>query len=133
MRRDISPFEICGKVNTSLLSPMTTYVAYLVFAEISVCNVDDDPVEVVVGFAASSNGQSRTIYFHREHQDGDDNGFYPKKREDGWVESELGEFFNGDYREGELLMTIKTRGKEHLIILGIEIRPKKECPKRVNK
>ncbi|KAK0580259.1 hypothetical protein LWI29_000049 [Acer saccharum] len=124
--RDICPFEICGKVNTSLLSPMTTYVAYLVFGEINVCNVDDDPIEVVVGFARSSNGQSRTIYFHREHQDRDDDGFYPKKREDGWVESELGEFFNGGNEESELLMTLKTKGKSCLIILGIEIRPKKE-------
>ncbi|TXG62845.1 hypothetical protein EZV62_009839 [Acer yangbiense] len=125
-RRDICPFEICGQVNTSLLSPMTTYVAYLVFGEISVCNVDDDPVEVVVRFAGSSNGQSRTIYFHRLHQDGDNDGFYPKKREDGWVESELGEFFNGGDQESELLMIIKSKGKACLFILGIEIRPKQE-------
>ncbi|TXG62850.1 hypothetical protein EZV62_009844 [Acer yangbiense] len=81
-RRDISPFEICGKITASLLPPMTSYVAYLVFGKISVRNVDDDLAEVTIGFG-SSNSQSRTIYFHREHQDGDDDGFYPKKREDG--------------------------------------------------
>ena len=126
MRRDLSPFEIGGKITTSLLSPMTIYVAYLVFAESSILNVDDELIEVVVGFAGSSNGQSRTVYFHRKHQSGDYDGFYPKKRGDGRVESELGEFFNGGDEDGELLMTMKTEMKQDLIVQGIKIRPKKE-------
>ncbi|KAK0580920.1 hypothetical protein LWI29_007750 [Acer saccharum] len=125
-RCDSTPFEIGGKITTSLLSEMTTYVAYLVFAESSVQNVDDGPVEVTVGFAGSCNGQSRTIYFRRWHQNEDDDSFYPKKRGNGWVESELGEFFNRGDVDGELLMTIKTEMMERLLVQGIEIRPKKE-------
>ncbi|KAK3232514.1 hypothetical protein Dsin_004395 [Dipteronia sinensis] len=95
-RSEIGPLEIGGKITTSLLSPMTTYVAYFVFAGNRIWLGHDDPVEVVVGLAGSIDGQKRTVYFHREHQDGDDNDFFPKKRVDRWVESELGEFFNGD-------------------------------------
>ncbi|KAK3232518.1 hypothetical protein Dsin_004399 [Dipteronia sinensis] len=125
-RSEIGPIEIGGKITTSLLSPKTTYVAYLVFAGNRIWLGDDDPVEVFVGLAGSINGQKRTVYFHREHQDGDDDGFFPKKRADGWVESELGEFFNGGDKDGELLMTIKTTDKEFLLVQGIEIRPKKK-------
>lgn len=55
----------------------------------------------------------------------------PEEREDGWMEIELGEFFN----EGELmnseeiemggLETKRLNGKYGLIIQGIEIRPAK--------
>ncbi|KAK0580341.1 hypothetical protein LWI29_000864 [Acer saccharum] len=53
IRGDLCPFEIGGKITTSLLSPMTTYVAYIVFAENRICWVDDDPAEkkeVELGF-----------------------------------------------------------------------------------
>ncbi|KAK0582961.1 hypothetical protein LWI29_031591 [Acer saccharum] len=98
-RVNMIQFEIGGKITTSLLSPMTTYIAYLVFAENAICWVYDDPAEVSIGLAGSDNGQNRTVYIHREQQDGDDDGFYPKMRADGWLETELGEFFNGDNEE----------------------------------
>ncbi|KAK0577757.1 hypothetical protein LWI29_038184 [Acer saccharum] len=125
-RCDISPLEIGGKITTSLLSPMTTYVAYLVFTGNCIWLGKEDPVEAVVGLAGSNNCQNRTIYFYREHQDRHKDGFFPKKRVDGWVEIELGEFFNEGDEEGELLMTIETGNKEYLLVQGIEIRPKKE-------
>ena len=117
------PFEIGGKITTSLLSPTTTYIAYLVFTKNW---VDNDPVEVTVGLAGSNNGQSRTVYIHQEQQDGDDGGFYPKMRVDGWLETELGEFFNGGEKEGELLINIKSKLMECLIVEEIDIRPKKK-------
>ena len=105
---------------------MTTYVAYFMFAKNFMCWVDYDPVEVTIGLFGSNNGQNRTVYIHLERQDGDDNGFYPKKRADGWLETELGEFFNWGNEEGELLITIKSEMKEGLLIQGIEIKPKRE-------
>ncbi|KAK0584735.1 hypothetical protein LWI29_017779 [Acer saccharum] len=126
MRFDAARFQISGKISTSLLSLMTTYVAYLVFAEDLLTYADYDPVEVDVGLAGSSNCKNRIVYLHQVHLEGDDDGVFPKKRTDGWLESELGEFFNGDNEEGELLMTINTEMKEHLLIQGIEIKPKNE-------
>ncbi|XP_058002934.1 putative F-box protein PP2-B12 [Hevea brasiliensis] len=59
------------------------------------------------------------------------NGQYPQKREDGWLEMELGQFFNKDGEEGELEMSImEVKGgdcKGGLIVLGIEIRPKEDA------
>ncbi|TXG67792.1 hypothetical protein EZV62_009067 [Acer yangbiense] len=132
-----------GHYSTSLLSPMTTYVAYLVFFlngdiddEHVTSYIEYSPIEVFAGLAGSNNGQRRTVYFHREHQDGDDNGLFPKKwvgllenefsERYGWLESELGEFFNRGGVESELLMTVKTTYKDGLIVQGIEIKPKKE-------
>ncbi|KAK2650794.1 hypothetical protein Ddye_018283 [Dipteronia dyeriana] len=124
-RVNLIQFEIGGKITTSLLSPMTTYVAYLVFAENRKCWVYDDPAEVSIGLAGSNNGQNRTVYIHQEQQDGDNDGCYPKMRADGWLETELGEFFNGGDENSELLINIKSEMKEGLLIQGIEIRPKK--------
>ncbi|KAK0580663.1 hypothetical protein LWI29_004798 [Acer saccharum] len=133
VRIDLCYFEIGGKITTSLLSPMTTYVTYLVYFVFSQNSVwfddedeEDNPVEVFYWTCWNNNSQNRTIYFHREHQEGNDDGFYPKKRPDGWMESELGEFFNRGDENDELLMTIETGIKENIVVQGIEIRPKKE-------
>ncbi|KAK0579993.1 hypothetical protein LWI29_034698 [Acer saccharum] len=143
MRSEPEDFEIRGKISTSLLSPMTTYVAYLVFSIASFVHIEDvtsyiiySPIKVFAGLVESNNGQRRTVYFHREHQYGDDNGLFPKKwawllenefnERYGWLESEFGEFFNRGDVEGELLMTVETTYKVGLIVQGIEIRPKKE-------
>ncbi|KAL8245969.1 hypothetical protein R6Q59_007185 [Mikania micrantha] len=52
----------------------------------------------------------------------------PKRRQDGWLEIELGEFYNEKGQEGELDMSMmEVKGgnwKAGLIIQGIEIRPK---------
>ncbi|KAL5068534.1 hypothetical protein RYX36_019421 [Vicia faba] len=57
---------------------------------------------------------------------------YPKDRADGWLEMELGEFFNegGDDKEVEIgVYEVKGGGwKGGLVVQGIEIRPKpKSC------
>ncbi|KAK3205560.1 hypothetical protein Dsin_019606 [Dipteronia sinensis] len=129
-------FEIGGKIDTSLLSTMTTYVAFLVFKPTNnFFGFDNNPVEVTVGLDGG-NVQNRTVYFDRRQQNivpGDNPGLFPKERRDGWLESELGEFFTGSDEEGKLSMTILeincSNGKHGLVVQGIEIRPKK----RVNK
>ncbi|KAK2650790.1 hypothetical protein Ddye_018279 [Dipteronia dyeriana] len=88
IRREVNPFEIVGKINTSLISPMTTYVAYLMFVGgRHIFHRDGDPVEVTIGLAGSIDWQNRAVYFHQENQDGDDDGFFPKKKKEhigGW-------------------------------------------------
>ncbi|TXG67774.1 hypothetical protein EZV62_009060 [Acer yangbiense] len=136
-------YWLLGHYSTSLLSPMTTYVAYLVFFlngdiddEHVTSYIEYSPIEVFAGLAGSNNGQRRTVYFHREHQDGDDNGLFPKKwagllenefsERYGWLESELGEFFNRGDVEGELLMTVKTTYKDGLLLSkGLKSGPKR--------
>jgi hypothetical protein len=58
----------------------------------------------------------------------ENNGQYPKKRGDGWLEIELGEFFCKEGEDRELEMSVQeVKGgdwKGGLIVEGIEIRPK---------
>ncbi|KAK4339695.1 hypothetical protein RND71_041157 [Anisodus tanguticus] len=48
----------------------------------------------------------------------------PHEREDGWLEIELGEFFNGGNGDEEITMMLMDHVKGGLVIEGIELRPK---------
>ncbi|KAK2643833.1 hypothetical protein Ddye_019028 [Dipteronia dyeriana] len=129
---DVCWFQIVGKINTSLMPLMTTYVAHLVFKLThNFYGFDNNRVEAIVALVGS-DGQTRTVYFHPNQQGivpGDNHGLFPKMREDGWLESELCEFFyGGSDEEGELSITILEIHsgdlKQGLVGQGIEIRPK---------
>lgn len=143
--------EIHGKIDTSMLSKDTRYVAYLVYkSSPDVYGFEHQPAEVSVGVNGVQS-QTMTVYLDPEawqrqryghglagrrlgirrlgshSNDGPPlNG--PKQRLDGWLEIELGEFYNEKGREGELEMRVmEVKGgnwKGGLIIQGIEIRPK---------
>ena len=137
-------FEIHGKISTSKLSLDTNYAAYLVFKLLEEAfGFDSHPAELSLTlgvdkictksvFLDPMIERPRGRRLRRWYESGFINHSVmsslerPKERADGWFESELGEFFNGGDQESELLMIIKTEGKVCLIILGIEIRPKKE-------
>ena len=56
------------------------------------------------------------------------NPLLPKERTDGWMELEMGVFYNKEGDDGEVRFSLlQTSGtsKEGLIVQGIEIRPKK--------
>ncbi|KAK4427628.1 F-box protein PP2-B15 [Sesamum alatum] len=94
--------EIRGKINTKMLSPNTTYGAYLV---IQLGNR-------AFGLGAMPlEGEERVI----------------RARDDGWLEVELGEFYN-DGSEKEVIMEFKeVKGEQlkgGLVVEGIELRPK---------
>lgn len=52
----------------------------------------------------------------------------PCLRDDGWMEVELGEFYNNEGEDGEVEMNfMETKGRHYkrgLFVQGIEIRPK---------
>ncbi|XWS58812.1 hypothetical protein CRYUN_Cryun08bG0065800 [Craigia yunnanensis] len=146
--------EIRGKISTSMLSPITHYKAYLVFKPTTgVYGFDFQPVEVSVRLIGTE-GSKRTAYLDEERgrrqyygivprriglfnrsrflgleapvppRASDDQ--YPKDRVDGWLEIELGEFFNEGCIDGELEMSVLEVKAGHwkggLVIQGIEIR-----------
>ncbi|KAA8545201.1 hypothetical protein F0562_019910 [Nyssa sinensis] len=138
--------EIHGKMNTRMLSPNTTYGAYLIikFADRAV-GLDSIPSEVSVEVG---NYQSRGTVYLRRPKDRKQplEGIYiqrriealgssvlkaeervPCEREDGWLEVELGEFYN-DGSDKEVKMGLKEVKGEHLkgglVVEGIELRPK---------
>ncbi|KAG8363865.1 hypothetical protein BUALT_Bualt19G0067000 [Buddleja alternifolia] len=122
--------EIHGKINTKLLSPNTTYGVYLVIQLADrAFGLGDLPSEVSVEVG---NQKTRgTIYVKHGVQ-----GLNVlRKREepivsirgDGWLEVELGDFYN-DGSEKEVKTWFREVKGEHLkgglIVEGIEIRPK---------
>ncbi|XP_057962748.1 F-box protein PP2-B15-like [Malania oleifera] len=149
--RTICWLEIHGKIKTQMLSPNTTYGAYLIL-KISnrAFGLDSIPsqVSVEVGNIASTGaaylrrhddqkGQMEGLFYSNRMQmlrsrvvSGD--GVVQKmacEREDGWMEIELGEFFiNGDEGCDEVKMSLMEVKGHHLkgglIIEGIEVRPK---------
>ncbi|KAM7526654.1 hypothetical protein LguiA_016556 [Lonicera macranthoides] len=147
--------EIRGKIGTRMLSPDTIYAAYLVFnSKAGTFGFEDYPAQVSVGICGGES-KTRTVYLDPESsqqhvgvrrtrwpnhrgmgimmrpQVRRDEGQYPKRRGDGWLEVELGEYVsnskNGE-ENAELEMSVmEVRGgnwKSGLIVEGIEIRPK---------
>lgn len=149
--------EIRGKMNACMLSPETLYGAYLVYKTTAgAYGFEHQAVEVTVGLAGTE-GCKRSVYLdaERERQQRyqivvrrvglfshsravglqepvaateERDGHGPHEREDGWLEIELGEFFNKEGEDGELEMSIlEVNGgdwKGGLIVQGIDIRPK---------
>ncbi|KAF7131510.1 hypothetical protein RHSIM_Rhsim09G0130600 [Rhododendron simsii] len=150
--------EIRGKINTSMLSPNTTYAAFFVFkSTVGAYGFEYQPTEVAVGVSGSES-ETQSVYldpeggqrlqyqivprnpvFHRGFSIGNRwrqrttsvcDRKYPKVRGDGWVEIEMGEYFNkgggGEDEELEMSVMEVERGdwKSGLIVQGIEIRPK---------
>lgn len=129
--RDVCWFEIRGRTNTRVLSPRTRYSAYIVFKGVDKCyGFQNVAIEAAVGVVGQEPSR-RLICFSEAIRRGRRNVVKPKQREDGWMEIELGEFFNdggimdNDEIEMSALETKQLNWKCGLIIQGIEIRPAK--------
>lgn len=120
--------DIRGVIASVMLSPKTTYVAYLVFQ----INTDSwglsMPATTIVSYGGIRNETSnvwlqqprgrgwRQTQTHAPHT----------IRKDGWMEIELGEFYCDDGDEGEVEMVFQEHRsyKGGLIVEGIELRPR---------
>uniref|UniRef100_A0A803KNX2 F-box domain-containing protein n=1 Tax=Chenopodium quinoa TaxID=63459 RepID=A0A803KNX2_CHEQI len=137
----------------NMLSPNTTYGAYLIFKvskraygleimpmEVSI-EVGSDVVSHNTVYLRQDEGKKHQmqwlLYYNRteiltsrvNHGSEESNLKLPGARGDGWMEIELGHFFCGDsYRDGKVVKMSMTEIKGHhlmggLIVEGIEIRP----------
>ncbi|RID76108.1 hypothetical protein BRARA_B03099 [Brassica rapa] len=120
-------------MNTRLIFLGTRYSAYIVFKTVNKCpGLADLPVEVGVGLVGQEIPK-QLIYFdgYMDKDAKKERGemrdvMKPKKREDGWMEAELGEFFNEEGCNEIELSVIEIKSpywKCGLIIQGIEFRP----------
>ena len=110
-------------MSTSILSPKTRYAAYLVYKLRTGAHGFDGPP-----FTASVGTVGAEVYEQTVRLGLDTS--HPNQREDGWLEIELGQFFNGGGEDDELqikLMEVIAGNvtKTGLIVEGIEIRPTK--------
>ncbi|KAI3906399.1 hypothetical protein MKW92_011619 [Papaver armeniacum] len=139
--RSVWWLEIRGKMEIQLLSPNTFYVAYLVLKLRDDASGFDDyePIKAKVEVVGrdgdtSACSKERLIYLCAgdEHSSPDplETEYFARERGDGWMEVEMGHFFNeGGVREGgevhmSVLETERGVHKRGLIVQGMELRPK---------
>ncbi|XP_019099575.1 PREDICTED: F-box protein At2g02240-like [Camelina sativa] len=111
------PFKISGVMSTQTLSPKTCYSAYIVY---KTRDRFHGLKHIGVGFI----GQGTRVTKRWERK----NLTKLEEREDGWMETELGEFFTEFDCEEIVLSIIEidyAYWKRGLIIQGIDIRPTK--------
>ncbi|KAI3894879.1 hypothetical protein MKX03_033623 [Papaver bracteatum] len=123
--------EIRGKLETRLLTPKTLYAAYLVLKfKQDVYGFDEEPIKAtveVVGRAGGINSEERCIYLS---PNGGKGQYFARKRGDGWMEVELGHFYNGELEDsdGQVHMSVfeteSLGAKYGIIVQGMELRPK---------
>ncbi|KAG4997642.1 hypothetical protein AAZX31_10G160100 [Glycine max] len=129
--RDVCWLEIRGVLNTLVLSPNTQYAAYLVFKMIDARGFHNRPVELSVN-VFGGHGSTKIVCLdpneelpHRRVE-----GLQrPNARSDGWLEIEMGEFFNTGLDDEVQMSVVETKGgnwKSGLFIEGIEVKPKEE-------
>ncbi|CAK7336245.1 unnamed protein product [Dovyalis caffra] len=117
--------DIKWRIEAKNLSPKTTYAAYLVFKfPIFRHGFDMRPVKLGVHLEGSEVGVTRSVLLdppanmHR----------WPLEREDGWMEIEMGEFYNDKEGDGNIVCSVSEADshnpKHGIIIEGIELRPK---------
>ncbi|CAI8606817.1 unnamed protein product [Vicia faba] len=126
---DVCWFDIHGTINTIALSPNTEYAAYVVFKMVDPHGFQNRPIELSVfvegGHSSTKNVCLDPVVVGRPH-----NRVvglqYPYMRSDGWLEIEMGEFFNSGIENEEVHMKVLETGgnwKRGLIVEGIEVRP----------
>ncbi|KAL7583984.1 hypothetical protein Lser_V15G46323 [Lactuca serriola] len=146
--RMTSWLEIEGKINTRNLSPDTYYRAYLIteVAHYRAFGLDVLPCEVSVE-VGESHSQGKINFSHNKcikpcfertcrpnevkeglrSKLGEYISRFCLERKDGWLEIELGEFYNDGSYEKEVKMNLREVNGVHLkgglIVEGIEIRP----------
>ncbi|KAG5073118.1 hypothetical protein AAZX31_03G213900 [Glycine max] len=143
--RTVSWLEIEGKIRTRILTPNTSYSAYLIMnVSHRAYGLDFAPSEVSVtvgknvrrgkaylGHKDENKRKMETLFYGNRTEvlrnaAFDEGIASPSKREDGWMEIELGEFFNGEGDE-EIKMCLREVGyqlKGGLVLEGIQLRPK---------
>lgn len=119
--------HVAANIETRILSPQTTYVAYFVFklAELK-HGFEDTLIQMLVDYEGIESEEGIGVVLEsRRNID-----LLPRDRGDGWKEIEMGEFFNEHGEDGPVLCSVKEivldkyRTKSGLIVEGIELRPR---------
>lgn len=114
-----------GKIETRILSSRTNYAAYLVFRlDTDTEGFRDRTVDLHVSVEGTASGQVRRVLLDPPENVPQQ----AQQRADGWMEIEMGEFFNECGEDGTVELCLKEVDtnyyKRGLIIEGIEVRPK---------
>ncbi|KAM7466112.1 hypothetical protein LguiB_013674 [Lonicera macranthoides] len=112
--RSVCWLDIRGKIETRMLSPMTTYAAYLVYKLAPNAHDCIGPVKTSVRFLGDEVEPEGTVVYLKEQVNRQDIFLrrrrvrqepvsrLPHERTDGWLEIELGEFFSDCGEDGKV-------------------------------
>ncbi|XP_028791938.1 F-box protein At2g02240-like [Neltuma alba] len=122
--------DIKGRVRADVLSPGTIYSAFFVYKLEGDHSMADRFVEMSVNNEKSFSGSHRRVILDPSTTNSimRKKGRAGRKREDGWMEVEMGDFFNENGCKGFMEFRLwETNGyiKDGLIVEGIEFRPKR--------
>ncbi|KAI4346200.1 hypothetical protein L6164_013272 [Bauhinia variegata] len=112
--------EVKGRIETKLLSSNTTYGVFFVFKFWRIHIAFHRPVELTVNFEGRVCESSKKVILDPPTNE-------PQSRMDGWMEVEMGEFFNGNGDDGSVMCRLFDYDgyiKRGLVVEGIEFRPK---------
>ncbi|KAF8014290.1 hypothetical protein BT93_H0202 [Corymbia citriodora subsp. variegata] len=117
-------FHITIRINTKMLSPKTRYATYLVFRFNDYRRGLHRPMESRVSLESDWSEECPNVIL--DPPKGESRS--TRERGDGWLEIEMGEFYNENGDDGMLLCSLKEvdnhTPKRGLIVEGIELRPK---------
>ncbi|TYH49962.1 hypothetical protein ES332_D10G172500v1 [Gossypium tomentosum] len=123
--KNVGRLEIKGKVKLNTLSSNTNYEAYFVFKLVrDRYGFRHTPVELDVSIEGTAAGEVRSVILDPPRNMPQQ----AKERVDGWLEIEMGEFFNGFENDRTVEFSLREdhddQPKRGLIVQGIELRPK---------
>ncbi|KAI7732030.1 hypothetical protein M8C21_009691, partial [Ambrosia artemisiifolia] len=125
--RNVWWLDIQGRIASAMLSPKTTYVAYLVFRTTRESWGLSAPGKTIISFGGVRK-ETANVFLQQPRTRGRPRteAYTRAPRNDGWMELELGEFYCDDGDEGEVEMGFQEHHeyKGGLILEGIQIRPK---------
>ncbi|KAG8072874.1 hypothetical protein GUJ93_ZPchr0006g44708 [Zizania palustris] len=99
--------KIDGNIDTKMLSPNSTYAAYMVF---KIARVSYGLASVSLGGRES---RRKVCVQSNDNEDvHEENVTVPRRRADGWMELEMGEFFNEKGEDGEACFSAWWRSRE---------------------
>nr|GMC65166.1 putative late blight resistance protein homolog R1A-3 isoform X2 [Ipomoea batatas] len=120
--------EITGKLDARRLHKITSYSAYLIFKlkeESPELNTTFTMVRYINDKRCSSENRLCQVFLTEKSSSKDPDRF-SNRRDDGWMEIRLGDFYISSTNEGEVEMqfwNITSHWKYDLIVKGIEVRP----------
>ncbi|KAG6676176.1 hypothetical protein I3842_15G139700 [Carya illinoinensis] len=143
--RKVYWLDIKGRIEKKILSPKTKYGAYFIYSMVDGFYGFHNPVKVSIRLENEvEGGDAINAYLNprlwsgtHEQRSNEEllqikrqDGRLPIRREDMWMEIEMGEFFTGSHvdNRGEVEMCLKEvqvlHEKSGLVVHGIELRPK---------
>ncbi|KAF8014289.1 hypothetical protein BT93_H0201 [Corymbia citriodora subsp. variegata] len=117
-------FHITMRIDTNMLSPKTRYAGYLVFRFNDYREGFHQPMESRVSLEGDWREEWPNVIL--DPREGEPQS--TRERGDGWLEIEMGEFYNDNGEDGTLLCSLREvddyNPKSGFTIEGIELRPK---------